>query len=427
MNWLPTRQGLGVVSGGGCRGRGLRSAALVTVYFGVPLVLAACNPGNGPQTGPGLEPPEGQNAAMYPGVAIIPGNSNGGFGNTGNTNSGTSAPATPAGTGGAPSGMPTTMNMGSAGMGGTNPGAPQLGSGGASGGAMGMPADSGSCSGGATYSAALGLHLVVDDSLGMVVPRNLWQPLGDALDAWTASDTMASTQLAAQLFAGECSPDAYAAISVPIGNAAEQAAALDAQMSSSMHGFGAATAVALGAVSSEAEQWNADTHGNAAIVLISGSEPTACDTIDAATAATSAASSALALPQAVPTYVLAMRGLPTLDAIAAAGGTGAAHMVDDPTSSDALVDAMTAIADEARCRVALPSDASTVPPEQVNLELMSSDRVEPLVRVENAEACQNALGWYYDDVNTRRFAILCPSACADLRSGGKTVTILVCG
>jgi hypothetical protein len=350
---------------------------------------------------------------------------NGGFGNQGNTNTGnSSAPVTQGGSGGAASGMPNPM--GSAGMGGTDPGAPQLGSGGASGGMAMMPADSSGCRG-TSYSVALGLHLVVDASLGMVVPRNLWQPLGDALDAWTASDTMATTQLAAQLFAGECSPDAYAAISVPIANATEQAAALDAQMSLSMHGFGAATAVALGAVSSEAEQWDQSSHGNAAIVLISGSEPTACDTMDGATAAASAATSALALPQAVPTYVLAMRDLPSLDAIAAAGGTGAAHIAEDPASSDALVDAMTAIADEARCRVALPADASALT-SQVSLELAGSDSsTVPLMLVFNAEACGDALGWYFDGTMTRRFAILCPAACDQLRNDGGTVTIRVCG
>src|SRR5262249_48975982 len=52
MKRLPTRQGLGVVSGGGCRGRGLRSAALAAVYLRLALgsLLAACN-------GPGLAPP----------------------------------------------------------------------------------------------------------------------------------------------------------------------------------------------------------------------------------------------------------------------------------------------------------------------------------------------------------------------------------
>src|SRR4051812_7201378 len=109
MHRLPARQGLGVVSGGGCRGRGLRSTALAAVYCGTGLglaaALAACD---GPKTGPGLEPPRGGgvNGVMTVGQPMA-GNPNGGsFGNTGNG----------LGTGGSPStvmpGPGTTDNSG---------------------------------------------------------------------------------------------------------------------------------------------------------------------------------------------------------------------------------------------------------------------------------------------------------------------------
>jgi hypothetical protein len=255
----------------------------------------------------------------------------------------------------------------------------------------------------------------------------MWAPLGQALDAWTASDTMATTQVGAQLFAGECSADAYETASVPIANASEQAALLDAQMSSSMHGLGAATAVALGAVSDRAQQWNQEQHGNAALLLITGSEPTACDdTNDGASAAANAAGNALALPQALPTYVLAMRPMSSLDAIAAAGGTGAARTVDNATSSDALIDAMTAIADEARCRVAVPSSASALGPDQVNVNLVSGGTGMPIMRVEAADACGDGQGWYYDDADARRFVILCPATCDDVKNGDG-IEIVSCG
>jgi hypothetical protein len=144
--------------------------------------------------------------------------------------------------------------------------------------------------------------------------------------------------------------------------------------------------------------------------------------MDAAAAAASAASNALALPQAVPTYVLAMRPMASLDTIAAAGGTSAARTVDDPTSSTALVDAMNAIADEARCRVALPGSTSSA---NLTINLIADGAGVSVPQVDGADACGDAQGWYYDDVETRRFAILCPKTCDDVR-GGDSVQISSC-
>ena len=237
MNWLPARQGLGVVSGGGCRGRGLRSAALVTVYFSGALALAACDLGGGPQTGPGLEPPGGDRAdvAGRPTTMNMNPGSTGNFGNQpAQTPGGTNPQPMTTGSGGTAANPPSSMSGGSAGMSGAPNGADHgsTGTGGTSGGTMSDPS-----TGCTTVSAGLGLHLLVDASFGMVVPRDLWQPLGEALDAWSASDAMATTQIGAQLFAGECSADAYATATVPIADASQLAAALDAQMSTSMHGF----------------------------------------------------------------------------------------------------------------------------------------------------------------------------------------------
>jgi hypothetical protein len=280
--------------------------------------------------------------------------------------------------------------------------------------AMSPPA--GSTSTCQSYATPLALYLLVDDSFAMVVPTNLWGPLGTALQTWSTSDAMANTQLASQLFAGECSADAYTSSAVPIANAANQASALQAQMDASTHGLGAATGVALSVVADSARVWSEQTQGNPAIVLITDSRPNACDA-DAAGAAASAAGAALALPQAVPTYVLALRALPSLDAVAAAGGTSAARSVDDATSSDALAAAMTAIADDARCRIALPSAARMLAPDQVNLDLVMGSSSTPVPRVDGAGACGNNQGWYYDDPAQPRFAIVCPATCDDVHHG----------
>ena len=436
MKRLPARQGQGV-SGGGCRGRGRRSAALAAIPFGawragagalLGLLVAACN---GPKTGPGLEPPlipGGNGTVGEPTGGARSANDDGSFGNgpgAGGAGAGVPGPQASTGTGGAAMAPGSDAgSMASSGSGGAPAGAGDsasgaAGSGTSNGGTTSLP--SSSCEV-ARFDATLGVHLVVDESLGTVVPVDLWTPLGQALDAWSGSDAASSTQLALELFAGSCDAGAYADASLPLAPAAEQQSKVQSIMDGSAHGLGAATALALDGAIAQARQWAQNGGGNPAIVLISASDPNAC-ALDAPGAATMSAAAGLSSEPAVPTYVLALSQHASLNAIAAAGGTSAARSIESATSSDALIAAMDAIASDARCRIALPAGSAQYVPDRVSVEVERGATKMQVPRVSDASACGSEAGWYFDDAAMPRFVIACPDTCAQAAGGGLQIVL----
>ena len=232
---------------------------------------------------------------------------------------------------------------------------------------------------------------------------------------------MASTQVAVQMFAAACEESAYTTPTLPLAPASEQQAALDPLMKASTHSFGAATAPALQGALNSARQSAQSGAGNAAVLLVSSSQPLTCggSTTDGAMVA----AAALAGTPPVPTYVLALQPHASLDAVALAGGTGSARTADDATSADALLDAMRAITDEAQCRYAVPEGAAAYLPDRIALELTVDGRTTTVSRVGDEAQCDPASGgWYYDDPDAPRFLIACEQTCSQVRGGGR-VTI----
>jgi hypothetical protein len=271
----------------------------------------------------------------------------------------------------------------------------------------------------------LGLHLVVDESASMVFPNDLWSPLGNALGRFFASDQAARMQLGIEFFQGACDPAAYATPSLPIAPAAGQQPALGAAMQARTHGPGAATALALSGALDQARQWSMSNQGYAAVMLISGSEPTAC--LGSTTTAAGVASSALTTMPAVPTYVVALRGLPSLDRIAQAGGTGQARVVSDPTAEQALLETMQVAASQAGCQYGLPAAATSYLPDRINLELTQGGTTTIVPHVASAQDCDPALGgWYFDDPQSPKRVVACDASCKRVAQGGDLDLVFGC-
>ena len=403
MKRLPAGLGRGV-SAGGRQGRGRSSATLAARLMGLLLggTLAACglDEHHGPKTGPGLDPPFGNPSAQQGGAPESPPGSKSPPADRGASDMGTA-------------GAGTAQAPGSNGM------AP--GSGGSTAGPI-VSADAGPeptspgdtvCLG-TRYPTQLALYVALEESLSMTEPVDTWAPLSAAFDAWIAAEP--STQLEVRTFAGACDAN-YAEPSLALAAAAEQRAALDALMSSSTHGVGAATTSALGGVVQRARSFAQTGAGNAAVVLITSSAPGTCG--DAL--ATDRASDGLRGSPSVPTYVLALQPRLALDLIAQAGGTGAQYSVANASSEQDLLAGLQAITNEARCRYSLSEDAKQYAPDKLALEVNVGGHVTRVTRVDGAEQCASVEhGFYYDDSVSPRFAIACPQTCAL----GGTVEIL---
>jgi len=214
-----------------------------------------------------------------------------------------------------------------------------------------------------------------------------------------------------------CNPADYATAEVPIAPLPGNAQALIDSMA--MHGpsTGTPTKPALQGAIDFAKAWAADAMNQnppheVVVLLATDGIPEACDTagIDQVAAA--------GLAEGIMTFVIGVgTSLTMLDAIAAAGGTGQAYLVDPMSSPQAeILAAMQDIQVQA-----LPC-AFLIPPPPMG-ETLDFDQVEVaytpgggnpvgIPKVDSAAACPaNGDGWYYDDPSAPAQIVLCASTC----------------
>ena len=137
--------------------------------------------------------------------------------------------------------------------------------------------------------------------------------------------------------------------------------------------------------------------------------------------AAAAAKTAFESSPPVPTYVVGVGSkLDSLNAIATAGGTTSAVIVDtaDPakTKTD-IVNALGAIRkSEVSCDFSIPPSPAgqELDPYAVNVVLSQSDGSEKVLGY--SKACETNDGWKYDDVAHPTRILLCSNACSDART-----------
>jgi hypothetical protein len=167
--------------------------------------------------------------------------------------------------------------------------------------------------------------------------------------------------------------------------------------------------------------WHDHPADTLAVVLVTDGIPHQCSSSVATTAAVAATHSATQTPS-VKTYVLGVGpSLGSLNAIAAAGGTSAAYLVDKGGESSLLA-ALEAIRTSAlACEYVFPPGTNT----RFDLATVTTQTgvdagPTAVDRVDSAEACAGGPGWFYDtsaDQATPTRITLCPSSCTPLVEG----------
>lgn len=122
----------------------------------------------------------------------------------------------------------------------------------------------------------------------------------------------------------------------------------------------------------------------------------------------------------VETYVIAISGanVGNLNQIAAAGGTGQAYDVTaDVTQFAAKMEEIRAAALSCEFGIPDPPLGETLDFDLVNVQYTPGGTTTPLTfpKVENAAACGNGQGWYYDDNASPTQIFLCPASCTDVQ------------
>ena len=218
-----------------------------------------------------------------------------------------------------------------------------------------------------------------------------------------------------------CNPADYAMPAVEIAPlAAAQVNALTTSIN--MHGptNNTPTGPALQGAIDHAKQWAiAHPSHNVVVVLATDGEPTECDPGDIPGIANLASAAVNGSPS-IKSFVIGVGpSLSNLNAIAAAGGTGAAFLVDDANAVQQFQAALDAIQQSVLgCEYAIPQPAmGTLDYDKVNVQYTPGNGGAPqvILNVANAAACDPATGgWYYDDNANPTKIVLCDQTCGPI-------------
>lgn len=198
------------------------------------------------------------------------------------------------------------------------------------------------------------------------------------------------------------------------------------------------TAAALRGACAHASAWKRDNPGRSvAILLVTDGVPEApvtcasgqcCPTLEDATRA--AAECAAGKPS-IATYVLGVGpALGNLSAIANAGLTKQAYLVEDQNATTDVLRALNAIRGDALvpCDLEIPKPppGEALDYGRVNLHYSSTGcDFEPLYYVETATRCAENGGWFYDDPTLPTTVKLCPSSCDRVSRPGTSLSFSV--
>lgn len=267
------------------------------------------------------------------------------------------------------------------------------------------------------------------DSADGFDPKVKWDPVGKGLKAFfqdPASSTLNASLKFFPLAEGDlatiCDHD-YADPDVPLTALADASAFL-AAIDRETPGGGTPTLPALRGAIAYAKKMATERKEKAAVVLVTDGEPgfgidgvfqPGCDdnTIDSVAAAARAAREG---NPSIATHVIGVGpSLSNLDAVAAAGGTGQAYMIDvsDPASTkEKLLDALRAIRGETvSCDLAMPPapNGMELNPKAVNVVFTDGAGKETVLGY--SKDCGDANGWHYDDPQSPKRIQLCSQTC----------------
>jgi hypothetical protein len=219
---------------------------------------------------------------------------------------------------------------------------------------------------------------------------------------------------------GSCTVDDYAKPDVPIGQLPAVAPAIVSSLNAHQPGGQTPTMPAVQGALNYATSWaQAHTDRKTVFVLATDGNPTGCDrnTNTPDNIASMVVAPAAAANPAVKTFVIGVGdSLTSLNAIAAAGGTNQALIIDtagDPGKQ--FLDAMKQIRGVSlACDFVIPkpADGGGLDYSRVNVSFTSNGTQELVGYAASPSACDPTTGgWYYDNPANPTKLALCPATC----------------
>lgn len=285
----------------------------------------------------------------------------------------------------------------------------------------------------------LDLVIMLDhsSSMALLTPNGtLWASVTNALSQFvsapSASGIGASLHFFPQPGAGgtSCDPNVYAMPAVAMQTLPAGAAAITAALAQEKPGGVTPTAPALEGAILYATNWLTNHPGHkVAVVLATDGMPTQCTPKNVPSIAQIADSAFQATPS-IPTFVIGVGSqLSNLNAIAAAGGTSQAYLVDtNAQAGDQFLNALLQIQGVALgCEYSLP-DGDSVDHSKVNVDYTPGGGSPTTIpAVSDASQCGAGGGWYYDNPAAPTKIVLCDATCKTVQGDKNAELEIVLG
>lgn len=227
-----------------------------------------------------------------------------------------------------------------------------------------------------------------------------------------------------------CDPADYARAAVPIaplpGNAAQVSAALNAVLPTGE----TPTDMAIQGACDYLHDYHDERPGSKKVILLvtDGVPETPQSNCDPSVdGASRVAQECLNGNPNIETYVLGVgQALDSLNAIAEAGGTERAYLVESGDVAGSVLEALNAIRADAAIPCSLPipppPDGGALDYSRVNIGICDAGGESvPTSYVPSADDCQGAGNWYYEDTATGRNITLCDATCEAVTAAGATL------
>jgi Mg-chelatase subunit ChlD len=281
------------------------------------------------------------------------------------------------------------------------------------------------------------VFVMMDRSQSMGLPvkgstTTRWEALHDAVQSFTEDPSAAEIRAGIGFFslsgagddAQDCSPDAYAEPSVPIGLVSDVGADLVAAMDEVAPGGLTPTVPALKGAISYARSSAQDNPGRATmVVLVTDGFPTQCD--NEPDQISQAAQAGYESAEHIRTFVIGVGDVAkfNLDNYARSGGTKKAYLTDAGDVTTTFVDALNNITNRAlACDYQLPPPPDGMKLDTTKVQVVytpSSGDAEEVPSISSLAACAKNPngGWYYDDPAQPAKITVCPCTCARFQAG----------
>lgn len=218
-----------------------------------------------------------------------------------------------------------------------------------------------------------------------------------------------------------CERADYGTPAVPIEPLPGAGAKITAALNAIQPAGGTPTRPALEGAIQYARTWQTTSKRRVAVALATDGEPMGCSDNSVAS---SAAVARMAAMEGILTFVIGVGpALSNLNALAMAGGTEKAYLVEGGDLEKQLVMALSSIQDRASrlaCAYDVPMakpGANAIDPTRVNVRFTRNQATAVVAQVADKTRCGPMGGWYYDNPAAPKQILLCESSCQEVNAG----------